>query len=174
MTNGKLLLSFLFLFLSVAAFSQADTVRLKQISKNQRTVVTDRPPQAVFLNLGGYSPILGAMYDRRLANKVNGLGFSVGLGFWGASGEALFSVPLSLNYLIGKQTHFIELGAGTTYITGTPDMFDTEDSHFIHHINAGYRHQPTTGGFFFRGGISPLFYAGENATSFYVGFGHNF
>ncbi|HET7898899.1 MAG TPA: hypothetical protein VFL47_14540, partial [Flavisolibacter sp.] len=84
------------------------------------------------------------------------------------------SVPLSLNYLIGRDSHFIEVGAGTTYVTGSPDIFDDGESNFVHHINLGYRYQPTRGGFFFRGGYSPLFYQGDYGTSFYLGFGHNF
>ena len=159
---------------AITTFAQSDTVRLRDISKQQKDIVTDRPPQAVYLNLGGASPLIGVFYDRRFANRVNGFGFSTGLGYWGSSDGSVFSIPLSFNYLFGKQTHFIEMAAGTTYVTSSEDFFDTDESGFIHHINLGYRHQPTRGGFFFRGGYSPLFFGGEYGTSFYLGFGHNF
>lgn len=158
----------------LTAFAQQDTVRLREISKQQHFIVTDRPPQAVYFQLGGSGPLLSVIYDRRLRNRVNGIGFGAGLGFWAESGATIFSVPLQLNYLFGRSSHFIELGAGTTYVTDSEDLFDESASGFIHHINLGYRYQPTKGGFFFRGGFSPLFFGSEYATSFYLGFGHNF
>jgi hypothetical protein len=158
-------------------FAQKDTVKLREISRQTKNVVTDRPPQALYFLIGGSGPILSVNYDRRLQKKVNGIGFAAGLGFYGISGISIFSVPVSINYLIGRSTHFMEVAAGTTFISAAAtDIFDGggSGSVFIHHINAGYRYQPTRGGFFFRGGISPLFSEGQYITSYYVGFGHNF
>jgi hypothetical protein len=158
-------------------FAQKDTVNLREISRATNNIVTDRPPQALYFLIGGSGPILSVNYDRRFQKKVNGFGFAAGLGFYGISGISIFSVPVSINYLIGRNTHFMEVAAGTTFISAaTTDFFDGSGSGsaFIHHINAGYRYQPTRGGFFFRGGISPLFYQGGYLTSYYVGFGHNF
>lgn len=167
----------LFILAATAAFAQKDTVRLREISRNQQAIVTDREPQAVYLQLGGSAPILSVNYDRRFSKKVNGAGFCAGLGFFGESGVSIFSVPVSINYLLGRSTHFIEAAAGGTFVSAGGNLFDFEDSRnslFIFHINLGYRYQPTRGGFFFRGGISPLFAEGEYVTSLYVGFGHNF
>lgn len=159
-------------------FAQKDTVRLRDIAKNQKNVVTDRPPQAIYFLIGGSGPILSVQYDRRFAKRVNGFGFSAGLGFFGESGITIFSIPVSLNYLIGRNSHFLEIAGGTTFVSAAAtDFFDTENDKsngFIFHLNAGYRYQPTRGGFFFRGGISPLFFEREYATSYYIGFGHNF
>jgi len=158
-------------------FAQKDTVRLREISKEAKGIITDRPPQAVYFMIGGSGPILSVNYDRRFQKRVNGFGFAAGLGFFGESGLSIFSIPVSLNYLIGRNSHFFELAAGGTFITAAVnDIFEenTSGSGFIYHLNAGYRYQPTRGGFFFRGGISPLFAEGEYATSYYVGFGHNF
>ncbi len=158
--------------------AQKDTVRLRDISRNNKLVITDRPPQAVYFLIGGSGPILSINYDRRFEKKVNGPGFAVGVGFFGESGASIFSIPVSLNYLIGRNSHFLEIAAGTTYISAAEsDIFSDESdktSAFIFHINLGYRYQPTRGGFFFRGGISPLFYKGDYVTSYYIGFGHNF
>ena len=174
MMNKNFLFIALFLFCTAyAATAQVDTIRLRGDGSRPK-IVTDRPPQAVYFQVLGSGPILSVMYDRRLGKKVNGLGFAVGLGYWGEDGDNIFSIPVQLNYLFGRQTHFIELAGGTTYVTAAESFFDTESSGFIYHINLGYRHQPTKGGFFFRGGYSPLFYDGENVTSFYLGFGHNF
>lgn len=158
--------------------AQKDTVRLREIYRDQKNVITDRPPQAIYFLIGGSGPILSVNYDRRFLKKVNGSGFSVGLGFFGESGISIFSVPVSINYLLGRNSHFFELAGGTTFVSATvTDFFDngsSSGSGFIFHLNAGYRYQPTRGGFFFRGGISPLFFQGEYATSYYIGFGHNF
>jgi hypothetical protein len=117
-------------------------------------------------------------YDLRFEKRVNGLGFSVGAGFFGESGISVFSIPISLNYIVGRSSHFFEIAGGTTFITAAAtDFFDVgtdKTSGFIFHINAGYQYQPSRGGFFFRGGISSLFFEGEYATSYYTGVGHNF
>jgi hypothetical protein len=131
--------------------------------------------------LGGSGPVLSVNYDRRFFKKLNGLGFAAGLGYWSETDftgpSSFISVPVSINYLFGRKTHFLELAAGTTFVSakGT-DWFgeSSSESGFVHHINLGYRHQPATGGFFFRGGYSPLFGGGEYVTSFYLGFGYNF
>jgi hypothetical protein len=174
----KAFLATIFL-LSIIAIHAQDTIRLRDIGKHT-TIVTDRPPQAVYFQLGGSGPIISANYDRRFFNKVNGLGFAAGIGYWSESNfganTSIFSVPLSINYLFGRRNDFLELAAGATYISASADLFDSNDSEsgFFYHVNMGYRHQPATGGFFFRGGYSPLFYKGEYQTSFYLGFGYNF
>jgi hypothetical protein len=174
----KFLLGFIFSLCFNTLFAQKDTVRLREISKSSKSIVTDRPPQAAYFLLGGSGPILSVHYDRRFQNRVNGAGFAIGLGFYGEEGASIFSVPVSLNYLIGRSTHFFEVAGGATLVTANVNDFfydeNTNESGLIFHLNAGYRYQPTRGGFFFRGGFSPLFYKGDYATSFYLGFGHNF
>jgi|SRR5690242_17387907 len=173
----QIFLSILFIFFAASIFAQSDTVRLRSIEKNKKSIITDRPPQALYIGLGGSAPILSFNYDRRFKNKVNGLGFTGGVGFWGVSGVSIFSIPVSLNYLFGKDSHFLEIAGGTTFLTAQSDLFSDNSSSgsvFIFHINVGYRYQPTKGGFFFRGGISPLFAQGGYVTSYYIGFGHNF
>jgi hypothetical protein len=174
----KLSLLILFTLLSGVLFAQKDTVRLREIEKSKRAIVTDRPPQAVYFLIGGSGPILSVNYDRRFGKRVNGFGFAGGLGFYAIFGVNIFSVPVSLNYLIGRNSHFIEIAGGATYVTATSDLFTDEvetESALIYHLNAGYRYQPTRGGFFVRAGVSPLFSGyGESITSYYIGLGHNF
>ena len=172
----RLYLTIIFSFGIGILFAQKDTVRLREISRDSKGVVTDRPPQAVYFLFGGSGPLLSVNYDRRFQKRVNGAGFAVGLGFYGESGITIFSVPVSVNYLFGNNSHFLEIAGGATFISGSVNLFgsNSSGSGFFYHINAGYRYQPTKGGFFFRGGISPLFFGGEYVTSYYLGFGHNF
>ena len=172
-------LTFLIAFLVFAqtyVSAQVDTIKLSQASKSPR-IVTDRAPQAVYFQLGGSGPILSANYDRRFAKKLDGLGFAIGVGYYGDSYESVFSIPFSINYLIGRKTHFVEIATGTTFMNDTWEDWDgenTTDTYFIYHLNLGYRHQPATGGFFFRGGFSPIFDREEFFMSGYLGCGYNF
>jgi hypothetical protein len=167
------------LLMHTYCFAQVDTIKLSQINKGPK-IVTDRAPQAVYFQIGGSGPILSANYDRRFAKRLNGFGFAAGIGFFADSEESVFSIPVSLNYLIGRKTHFIELAAGTTFINDTYEDWwsstgeNITETYFIHHVNVGYRHQPATGGLFLRGGFSPLFDQGDFVISFYLGFGYNF
>ncbi len=158
------------------SFSQTDTVRLKKRPDERKVIVTDRPPQAAYFQLGGSGPILSVNYDRRFAKRLNGAGFTAGLGFWGASGVTAVSIPVSLNYLVGRKSDFFEVAAGATYLSASVvDIFENKNSSSVfYHVNLGYRHQPATGGFFFRGGVSPLFFNGGYVTSYYIGFGYGF
>jgi hypothetical protein len=178
MIKTALIIVFVFLLNALSASAQVDTIRLKQ-AETPKVVVTDRPPQAAYFQFGGSGPIFSVNYDRRFRNRVNGAGFAVGLGFYGETGLSIFSIPVSLNYLIGRLDHFIEIAGGTTFVTAQGSLFNssTSGSGFIHHANLGYRYQRATGGFFLRGGISPLFVfssGGGYATSYYIGFGKNF
>jgi hypothetical protein len=174
----KFYLTFIFSLAIGILFAQKDTVRLREISRDAKAIVTDRPPQAIYFLLGGSGPLLSVNYDRRFQNRVNGAGFAVGLGFFGESGISIFSIPVSVNYLFGRNSHFLEIAGGATFISArSTDIFgggSSGGSLVFFHVNAGYRYQPTKGGFFFRGGISPLFFDGEYVTSYYLGFGHNF
>ena len=131
------------------------------------------PPQAVYLQVGGSGPVWSAQYDRRFGHKRNGAGFAAGVGYWGSQGVNAVSIPLSLNYLIGKQKHFLELAGGTTFLSGTLEFFgeEVEGSGFIHHLSAGYRLQPLNKGFFLRAGVSPLFFGSEYVTGYSLGLG---
>lgn len=175
----QLFLSAFFVFIVTALSAQKDTIRLRGMEKERKEIVTDREPQVIYFQFGGSAPIISVNYDRRFSKKVNGAGFTAGLGFWGASGVSIFSIPASVNYLFGKTSSFIEVAAGATFITATTlDLFeeDTRESGstVFYHFNLGYRYQPIRGGFFFRGGISPLVVPGGYFTSYYIGFGHNF
>ena len=176
MIKKILFFAVLVLGIEMHGHAQVDTIKLREINKQSR-IVTDRPPQAVYFQIGGSGPILSANYDRRFGKKLNGAGFAAGIGYWRDFGINILSIPVSINYLLGRKTHYLGVAAGTTFVSAEVDWFDSEDetaSGFIHHVNLGYRHQPASGGFFFRGGISPLFGGGDYATSFYQGFGHNF
>ena len=125
---------------------------MKESSKEAKVIVTDRVPQAVYFMLGGSGPILSVNYDCRYAKRVNEPSFAIGVGYWDDSFGSIFSIPVSVNYLGGRSSHFLEIAAGATYLTGNiRDFFGgTSDINgIIYHLNLGYRYQPSNGGFFF-------------------------
>ncbi len=113
--------------------------------------------KAVFVEAGG--PGLASFnFDTRFSGKEAGIGGRIGMGGFNIDGEGAIFIPLTLNYIIGKDsTNYFELGAGATFV---PSSSATEDGPFKNtsgHLNFGYRYQPAKGGFFFRATINPVF-----------------
>lgn len=169
-----------------SAFAQRDSITLKKAAVPEDSVslkqngytVTDRPPQAIYAELFGKAIIFSVNYDRRFSKRTDGLGFMVGLGYVESDGASLFSLPFSLNYLLGKKGKFLELGAGATYLSGSAtdiSNISSSGSSFIGNLTIGYRSQPEHGGFMFRAGITPFFFKNNFLPYYpYVSFGYNF
>jgi hypothetical protein len=131
-----------------------------------------RPPQAVYVNAGGASPLFSIHYDRRFKKQYHGAGFTVGAGYYGGIGSPVLSAPVALNYLLGKKNHFVEFAVGTTWMNEHDDFFDThkDGSGFLWNLGAGYRFQPRLG-FFGRSGIAAI-WGGKNFDfTAYIGLG---
>ena len=128
----------------------------------------------VQLEAFGPGSLFSVNFDIRFAKKENGLGVRAGLGGspLGMLGEscnsgALMTLPLGLNYLIGKKNHFIELGGGVVLplinatkvlCTGFKGDFFSDDIQIYEYALAGYRFQPNhKKGITYRVFISPLF-----------------
>ena len=126
--------------------------------------------------------------DIRFQRKLNSFGARVGIGYSNISGENVLTVPLMVNYLLGKNGKYFELGAGATivnmegrlygdrYVALAPgsNTIDKKISTFGI-LNLGYRRQPLYGGFLFRAGFSPVF--GEDYFIPYIpylSFGYSF
>jgi hypothetical protein len=169
---------------SVSAYSQDDTVHLRKQPLSDH-LVTDRPPHALFMELGGAGLALSMNYDTRFSNRVDGLGIRMGVGFSFTKDPAFFTVPVALNYLVGRNGNYFEVGAGLTYldITNTKGFNDVSiggsadlpnDQYLFVTTCFGYRRQPIHGGFNFRGGVSPVFVNGEMGILPYISLGFNF
>jgi hypothetical protein len=114
---------------------------------------------AELLGPGGY---FSFNYDGRFGKKEHGLGMRAGIGgvfSGGGKSPTTFSAtfPVGLNYLFGKKSSHLELGAGLTVFTD-PDVFDDPHS-LAAHLLVGYRHVPAgRKGLAFRVFLSPYFY----------------
>jgi hypothetical protein len=175
------------LIMAVAANAQKDTIYLKKESKKH--LFTDRPPQALFAELGGAGLIFSANYDRRFNKQVDGLGFRVGLGYSFLNDFKFTTLPIGLNYLIGnsERGHYFEAGLNGTlmFVGGSSNRYGSyntfgstiipyNSTQFLTSVALGYRSQPIKGGFNFRAGIMPMLLKGDAELNIYLSLGYNF
>ncbi|AGA78724.1 hypothetical protein Echvi_2477 [Echinicola vietnamensis DSM 17526] len=154
------------------------------------------PTRAVYAELGGMGLVYSVNYDMRFhKDKMDGWGVRAGLGGYVYSDRSLFTLPVQLNKLFGKENHFFEIGAGATlvnyqeteYSVGNGSANETTDKHwhfildmeetpsFMGTINFGYRMVPDEPGFTWRANLTPIF----NQNGFWplfagIGFGYAF
>ncbi len=124
--------------------------------------------------------IASVNYDTRFSKTEDGLGGRIGIGGYSSDGFGIFTLPVGLNYLIGKdKKNYFELGAGLTYVRTKGDFLwgnsDEEKNSTFGHLSFGYRLQPANGGFLFRAAIVPIFGKGY-FVPYYAGiaFGYKF
>lgn len=147
-----------------------------------------------YAELGGPGILFSANIDKRFKPSNLGLGGRVGLGFvttditddydpqTGYSNyrmRSIITVPLQLNYILGKPTspHTFEVGAGLTFLGKKIDVFDysnTERTSILGTFSFMYRRQPVDGGFTWRIGFTPVVAKGYIQPFGGVGVGYNF
>ncbi len=138
------------------------------------------------LEVLGRGGLFSLNYDARFAKREKGIGYSIGiggaplgLGGYSCNDGFQLSIPVSLNYLAGKNKHLFELGAGfvPVLISGTkvfctlpPDKkyFFSDDTGSYGYLLAGYRYQPMSKKLTYRIFVSPLFQTEYN-TKFWGG-----
>ncbi|MFC3414937.1 hypothetical protein [Algoriphagus hitonicola] len=119
--------------------------------------------KAFYLELFGNGITYSLNYDQRFQKRMDGLGFKAGASFLSLGGSSVGTVPVGLNYLLGKEGKFFEMGMGSTLIFGGGNtdfaVGDGEplDTYFLGTMTFGYRSEPTDGGFLFRANLTPIF-----------------
>lgn len=116
--------------------------------------------QNIYIEALAQGLVLSANYDTRFGKTRNGLGARIGLGALGVDGTTIFTVPVSINYLLGKGKNFFEIGLGATYASLSNDeddvIFGTGKT-VVGTTAFMYRLQPIESGFSIRVGLTPLF-----------------
>lgn len=116
--------------------------------------------QNVFVELGGQGLLFTANYDSRFSKRRDGLGGRAGIGYISIGGDNATTVPLSLNYLLGKGRQFFEIGLGATLLATSGNdnslLFNENNSNVIGTMSFSYRLQPVDQGFSFRAGLTPI------------------
>lgn len=135
----------------------ANTLLAQQQGQNgTATVITQRPTRNLFVELGGAGMIMTFNYDQRFTKSDVGIGGRIGIGgFALPENDHLVAIPVGINYLMGKNGKYFEIGAGATYFGGNAILDDTNE--VMGNLVFGYRRQPEDGGFMFRAGLTPFF-----------------
>lgn len=171
----------IFLALSAGMIFAQDT----EGQPTSRQLATYEPgdrAQSIYFELLGPGITYSFTYDSRFQNTLNGLGGRAGVGYIAVDGNTVFSAPFMLNYLLGKEGKYMEMGLGASYISfSTTESADesgvmfVDESQLFGTMVFGYRSQPVDGGFMFRAGVSPIFGRGNFIPYwFYLSFGYSF
>lgn len=142
--------------------------------------MNSRPQNTFFVELGGQGLAFTVNGDFRFSGTMNNMGVRVGIGYIDIAKESITTIPLGLNYIMGKNGKYFELGIGATFMSR--DIFNSSNQNGLHTWGTmffGYRAQPIDGGFNFRGGITVLFRKSENDSFFFpyypgISFGYTF
>ena len=137
--------------------------------------------QNVYIELGGPGLLFSANYDTRFSQRRDGIGGRIGLGFIDAGGASVVTLPVQLNYLLGKKDKYFEIGLGATYASFNSGSnflsFDTTPvtaNTVLGTMTFGYRYQPVDGGFNFRASFNPIFDSSNFVPYFGLSFGYTF
>lgn len=172
----------LLLAISVYNTSSAQTVVKSEAESTKKDSVVIKRAQTFFVELAGPGITISANYDTRFSKAPDGWGARIGIGYIADNSYSLTTIPLQVNYLLGKKNKFFEIGVGATYLSlndkqpnGDTDIltFD-DDTTFVGALTFGYRYQPIDGGFSFRGSFNPLFNSNSFVPYFGISLGYAF
>lgn len=117
--------------------------------------VSTRAPQ-VYIELLGTGVYYSANYDQRIGDGEKGLGIRAGLSIT----KSYSAIPAQINYLVGNQGRYLELGAGLTFATTKAEAIggNIKGSTILGNATIAYRMQPfRKRGITWRLGFTPLF-----------------
>nr|WP_294795437.1 hypothetical protein [uncultured Mucilaginibacter sp.] len=171
----SLLLALLFLFNTDAQIIVADSASKAKTDSLKIDSLKKIRAENIFIEAGGAGWWFTLNYDTRFNKRRSGLGLRIGAGYFEHTFvspfpsdlyynppnlKKYFTLPVQLNYLLGKKSHFAEFGVGTTFTMfnggrgSSNNLFPISKQgnqyKFVNTVTAGYRYQPLKGGFNFR------------------------
>jgi hypothetical protein len=85
-----------------------------------------RGNKILFAEIGGPGIAISINYDARFkSGQKDGFGYRVGVGYFAAGNNTVFTIPVQVNYLYGKDGKYLELGIGTTFINSRGDNYSS-------------------------------------------------
>ena len=124
--------SCLLLGMHLASSAQNATDTLLQLAR-------PKVVQAIYAEFGGQSLIFSLNYDRRLSRCPDGWGVRVGISALPSYNSAAITFPVGINYLIGRQHKYFEVGAGT--MLGNWQFDSATPKSIFGTLYFGYRYQ---------------------------------
>lgn len=153
----NIIMKSLFTFTVILLLLSVSTISFAQENTRERG-------RGVFVELFGNGLGYSFNYDQRFDKRFDGLGFKAGLSYFAIDGNSVATLPVGLNYLLGKNGKYFEMGAGATFLRAedSTNAFAVGDSRSVGtgtvgHMIFGYRREPEEGGFLFRASMTPLF-----------------
>lgn len=127
----------------------------REESKN--TFLNGSGRKVLYVEAFGNGLLGSANFDMRFAKDRNdGLGFRVGLGMGELHPTGRYtSLPLSINYVLGKRRNGLEAGIGITPQITLKDLDEGSNIKAIGFMNIGYRMQPLKTGLVIRAMLTP-------------------
>ncbi len=123
--------------------------------------------RGVFVEILGNGLIGSINYDQRFEKRFDGLGFKGGISYFAFNGSSVAAAPFGLNYLLGKNGKYFEVGLGATYLrfADSSNTFSVGNERtigdgLVGNMIFGYRREPVDGGFLFRASMTPVFGSG--------------
>src|ERR1700733_7153405 len=112
--NHSLLFKFTLVFIiSFLLFNSLKAQNVKS-AKIDSSLVTRA--QNVYVEFAGPGLYFSANYDTRFSRQQAGIGGRIGIGFIANNGTSFTSIPVQLNYLLGKKSKYFEIGIGATFV----------------------------------------------------------
>ena len=137
--------------------------------KSSNTYLNGGSRKVVYVEALGNGLLGSVNFDMRLKKDRNdGVGVRVGLGLGELWSDGRYtSIPLSINYILGKRKNGLEAGIGMTPQITLRDLDEGSNIKAIGFMNLGYRLQPLNKGIVVRAMITPAF----NSNGFHGGWG---
>lgn len=144
-------------------------------AQDKSSTAESKGASSVYGEIGGPG-LFSVNYDFRFQKSQSGLGMRLGLGGIGFLNAGVFTLPVGLNYLSGKDGHYFEAGAGASLfsLSDGESVFEANNSTVIGYLSLGYRYQPIKKGFTGRVFLSPLIVPEGGFFPFYGGISAGF
>ena len=160
-------------FLLTTVLVSAQNNSSKEATNNE----TISRAQSIYFEVLGAGITYSFNYDTRFQNTLDGLGGRIGISYISVDESSVFTLPAMINYLLGKQGKYFEIGLGATYANTDADEGGVyvDEPNIIGTMIFGYRSQPLDGGFMFRAGVAPVISEGDFIPYYpYLSFGYTF
>lgn len=107
----------------------------------EKKMGTSASASQLYFEAGGSGIIYTLNFDSRFSKTENGLGLRIGIGGAGSAGSGYVAVPAQINYLLGENGKYLELGGGVTYVSENDDFFFDNNSSVVGSAVIGFRSQ---------------------------------
>lgn len=115
--------------------------------------------KAIYFELLGNGFAYSFNFDIRFTRSDRGVGGRLGIGYTDfPEGDSLLTVPVMINYLLGKNSKYFEIGGGIVYVNGKHFLkkLGSTDDVIYGTFTFAFRYQPINNGFFFKAGLTPV------------------